>query len=434
MGLLKLSLVSLKKDKQKSIFYFMTFLLTTVFIFSFFNLVFNPQGNINLGKNDTTFVTPIAVFVIVIAMVCVFLANNFYVSNKSKEISIILMSGASVYQVGIYLFIQVFIIMLFAIPFGWLLGYLLIPIINSIFSSTFVYQGQLFYLSEETNVATATILLFEVFWCSLLNLGYCVRSTINSIIHEENKLTFAASLGQTMSFSFPRKKHSASDKLFVMLYFIPAVIFVFLRDSMSFLLFSLIGIIGVYGIIKKVIPNMIKNRQKNDSLEEPVQLMGLGFLYSDMKKIFGLLLVMLLSSILLTCVTVYTLAQPLVSMVALMSYISVMILMSLTVVFKIGMELNKRKRNYQHMCYLGYSVIQLKQVIYMEMRWFYGIITVIPLVYQIIILGNLLLSGQIEVSLTMLILFIQIVPVWISYLLSVKLYQGILPHSLTNER
>lgn len=434
MGLLKLSLVSLKKDKQKSIFYFMTFLLTTVFIFSFFNLVFNPQGNINLGKNDTTFVTPIAVFVIVIAMVCVFLANNFYVSNKSKEISIILMSGASVYQVGIYLFIQVFIIMLFAIPFGWLLGYLLIPIINSIFSSTFVYQGQLFYLSEETNVATATILLFEVFWCSLLNLGYCVRSTINSIIHEENKLTFAASLGQTMPFSFPRKKHSASDKLFVMLYFIPAVIFVFLRDSMSFLLFSLIGIIGVYGIIKKVIPNMIKNRQKNDSLEEPVQLMGLGFLYSDMKKIFGLLLVMLLSSILLTCVTVYTLAQPLVSMVALMSYISVMILMSLTVVFKIGMELNKRKRNYQHMCYLGYSVIQLKQVIYMEMRWFYGIITVIPLVYQIIILGNLLLSGQIEVSLTMLILFIQIVPVWISYLLSVKLYQGILPHSLTNER
>lgn len=434
MGLLKLSLVSLKKDKQKSIFYFMTFLLTTVFIFSFFNLVFNPQANINLGKNDTTFVTPIAVFVIVIAMVCVFLANNFYVSNKSKEISIILMSGASVYQVGIYLFIQVFIIMLFAIPFGWLLGYLLIPIINSIFSSTFVYQGQLFYLSEETNVATATILLFEVFWCSLLNLGYCVRSTINSIIHEENKLTFAASLGQTMPFSFPRKKRSASDKLFVMLYFIPAVIFVFLRDSMSFLLFSLIGIIGVYGIIKKVIPNMIKNRQKNDSLEEPVQLMGLGFLYSDMKKIFGLLLVMLLSSILLTCVTVYTLAQPLVSMVALMSYVSVMILMSLTVVFKIGMELNKRKRNYQHMCCLGYSVIQLKQVIYMEMRWFYGIITVIPLVYQIIILGNLLLSGQIEVSLTMLILFIQIVPVWISYLLSVKLYQGILPHSLTNER
>lgn len=434
MGLLKLSLISLKKDKQKSIFYFLTFLLTTIFIFSFFNLVFNPRANIDLGKSDTTFVTPIAVFVIVIAMVCVFLANNFYVSNKSKEISIILMSGASVYQVGIYLFLQVFVIMLFAIPFGWLLGYLLIPVINSIFSSTFVYEGQLFYLSEETNVATAAILLFEVFWCSLLNLGYCVRSTISSIVHEENKVTFAASLGQTMPFSFSRNKRSTAGKVFIILYLIPAVIFVFLHDSMSFLLFSLIGIIGIYGMIKKVIPNMIRNRQKNDSLEDPVQLMGLGFFYTDMKKIFGLLLVMLLSSILLTCVTVYALSQPLVSMIALMSYISVMILMSLTVVFKIGMELNKRKRNYLHMCYLGYSIVQLKQVVYLEMRLFYGVITLIPLFYQLIILGNLLLSGQIEIALTLLILFIQIVPIWISYLLSIKLYLGILPHSLTNER
>ena len=78
MGLIRLSLISLKKDLSKSMFYFLTFLLTTIFIFSFFNLVFHPGANINLGKDDVTFVTPIAVFVIVIAMVCVFLANNFY--------------------------------------------------------------------------------------------------------------------------------------------------------------------------------------------------------------------------------------------------------------------------------------------------------------------------------------------------------------------
>ena len=118
MGIIKLAFVSLKKDMSKSIFYFLTFLLTTIFIFSFFNLTFNPYSGIHLGKDDTTFVTPIAVFVIVIAMLCVFLANNFYVSNKGKEISIILMSGASIYQLGFYLFLQVFTIMLCAIPLG----------------------------------------------------------------------------------------------------------------------------------------------------------------------------------------------------------------------------------------------------------------------------------------------------------------------------
>lgn len=434
MGLLKLSMNSLKKDFDKSIFYFLTFLLTTIFIFSFFNLVFNPQAHINLGKNDATFVTPIAVFVILIAMICVFLANNFYVSNKSKEISIILMSGASVYQVGIYLFLQVFIIMIFAIPFGWLLGYLLIPVINSLFSSTFVYEGGLFYLSKETNVATATILGFEVFWCSLLNLGYCVRSTINAILHEENKVTLAGSLGFMKPFVFKKRSNSSTNKIFIAFYLLPAVIFVFLKDSMSFLLVSFIGIIGVYGIIKKVIPHHIKERQNNQSLEEPIQLMALGFFNSDIKKIFGLLLIMLLASILLTCVTVYTLSQPLVSMVALMSYISVMILMSLTIVFKIGMELNRRKKNFLHLCYLGYSINQLKQVVNLEMRLFYGVILLLPLIYQIIILANLLLSGQITIYLVLVILFIQIIPVLISYAISIRLYMSIMPESMTQQR
>lgn len=434
MGLIKLSFISLKKDLSKSIFYFLTFLLTTIFIFSFFNLTFNPGAHIHLGKDDTTFVTPIAVFVIIIAMVCVFLANNFYVSNKGKEISIILMSGASVYQLGIYLFLQVFIIMLFAIPLGCVFGYLLIPVINSVFASTFVYQGSLFYLADETAVATGAILAFEVFWCSLLNLGYCVRSTINAMIQEENKITISKSFGHISTFEFKSRRIQLSDKMCIVLYILPAIIFVFLKDAMSFLLFSLIGIIGIFGIIKNVLPNIIKTRQRSQSLENPIHLISLGFFHSDIQKVFSLLIIILLSSILLTCVTVYTLKQPLVSMVTLMSYISVMILMSLTIVFKIGMELNKRKKNFQNLCYLGYTLKQLKQIITIEMQLFYGLILFLPLIYQIIILLNLFLSQQITIFLMIIILVIQIVPVVISYFISIRLYNSIVPKSIIDER
>lgn len=423
MGLIKLSLISLKKDLSKSMFYFLTFLLTTIFIFSFFNLVFYPGANINLGKDDGTFVTPIAVFVIVIAMVCVFLANNFYVSHKGKEISIILMSGASVFQLGIYLFFQVFLIMIFAIPLGLFFGYLLIPFVNMIFASTFAYQGSLFYLSSQTLVATGAILAFEVFWCSLLNLGYCVRSTINSMMNQENQIDLSGIKGPAIS-----------HRLFIICYLLPPVIFLFLKDPMSFLLFSLVGLIGIFGLIKKVLPDYIEKRQRNESLQDPVQLIALGFFHSDIQKVFGLLIIMLLSSIVLTCVTVYTLSQPLVSMVALMSYISVMILMSLTIVFKIGMELNKRKKNYVNLCRLGYSLEQLKQSIHLEMKLFYGLILVLPLIYQIIILLNLLFREQVTFYFALIIFVIQIVPVVISYLISVHLYHTIIPESVIEKR
>ena len=121
-------------------------------------------------------------------------------------------------------------------------------------------------------------------------------------------------------------------------------------------------------------------------------------------------------------------------MVALMSYISVMILMSLTIVFKIGMELYKRKSNFDHLCRLGFSIQQLKKIIHKEMICFYGVILFIPLSYQLIILCNLLLRHQITILLFFIILFIQIIPLIISYFLSVRLYSSIIPQSSIIEK
>ena len=214
----------------------------------------------------------------------------------------------------------------------------------------------------------------------------------------------------------------------------PRVLFLFVKDSTSYMFIALFGLIGISGLIKKVLPEYIRKRQRNNSLENSKDLISLGFFHSDIQKIFGLLLISLLSSVLLTCIIVYTIKQPLVSMVALMSYVSVMILMSLTIVFKIGMELSKRKGNFENLCRLGFSLEQLKRIIKKEMICFYGVILLLPLSYQIIILCNLLIRAKITFYLFLIILIIQIVPLFISYLLSIKLYKGILPTSIIMEK
>ena len=77
---------------------------------------------------------------------------------------------------------------------------------------------------------------------------------------------------------------------------------------------------------------------------------------------------------------------------------------------------------------------QLKRIIKKEMICFYGVILLLPLSYQIIILCNLLLRAKITFYLFLIILIIQIVPLFISYLLSIKLYKGILPTSIIMEK
>ena len=214
MGLIKLAIRSLKTDFLKSLFYFLSFVLTTIFIFLFFNLTLNPSTGINLGGNDAKLITTIAAFVILIAMVCVFMANDFYVLAKTKDVSIVLMSGASVYQVGIYLLLQSTIIMFLAIPIGFVISYPLVPLVNNLLFMVFDYQGSLNYISSNTFMATAIILFCEIGWCTLLNMGYCYRTSINKMVTANVKIE---------KFGIGVKK--LSNRIYLVLFILPMIVF-----------------------------------------------------------------------------------------------------------------------------------------------------------------------------------------------------------------
>lgn len=414
MGLIKLAFKSLKTDFIKSLFYFLSFLLTTIFIFLFFNLTFNPATGLELGR--AKLITTIATFVILIAMLCVFMANDFYVFAKSKDISVVLMSGASVYQAGIYLLLQSIIIMMIAIPLGFVISYILVPVINGMMPLVFDYSGSIDYISHDALVATAIILLFEVGWCTLLNMGYCYRTSVNSL---------AKSNIEIEKFSLGIKK--LSNRMYFVLFILPMFLFLYFDDPSSYLLVAIIGIVGVYGLIKKIIPKYIEKRQNNESLENRWLLITLGNIRYDLQKVRMLVLIITIAAIILMCTTVYTIDEPLVSMITLLSYFSVMILLAITSIYKIGMELQSRKRSFMHLYHMGYVMDDLKKIINLEMIIFYGIIIVIPLLYQIIIVIKLYSIGVINLYLILIMLLIQIIPMLICMLICTVMYKRILP-------
>lgn len=414
MGLIKLALRSLRTDLLKSLFYFLSFVLTTIFIFLFFNLAYNPNLGIQLGGKDNTIVTPIAVFVILIAMVCVFIANDYYVLAKTKDISIILMSGASVYQVGIYLFLQSFIIMALAIPLGFIISYLSVPVLNKILFMAFDYQGSWAYISNNTLVATTIILVCEIGWCTLLNMGFCYRTSINKLVTSNMEIE-----------KFGKRR--LSNLVSVILFVLPMLVFIFLEDPGGFLVFSIIGMIGVYGMFKYVIVAYLEKKQSNEALEHRYLLIVLGNLKYDLKKTSFLVLVITTAAIILTTTTIYSLDTPLISMVSLMSYVSVMVLLAITSIFKIGMELQKRKKNLLNLYHLGYQIKELKKIITLEMIIYYSIIMVIPLMYQIIMMIKLDYLGLITPYLIVIILLIQITAMLCGMIICTIMYQKILP-------
>lgn len=416
MAIIKLSVKSLKTDFLKSLFYFMAFALTTIFIFSFFNLTFHPDAGIHLGKGDSSLLTTIATIVIVVAMMCVFLANDYYVGNKSLDISVMLMSGASVYKTGFYIFFQSAIVMALAIPTGIVISYGLLPILNIAFQNLFNNNQTVFFISKEAVLATSIILLFEIGWCTLLNIGYCYRSSVHTLIRSSSKIDWQGLGGR-----------NRSTITYLFFYLIPFVLFIVNEDVMGFLMISMLGSIGVYGFIRQVFPTVITKMQSNRSLEKPKQLILLGFYKYNLQKSSVLVLTMLFSSLLLMSMIIYHVEVPLISMITLLSYGSVMVLLSLTILFKMAMQFKQRKRNFLHLHYSGFTRQDLKSIMNQEMLLFYATLIVIPLLYQICILGKLLYLQMIAFTLAILIVIIQIVPSVISCIICVILYHKMLP-------
>ena len=98
---------SLKEDKSRTFFYWITYFLTSMFIFLFFNIMMSDEKGIGIITDGSDFIaTFIVVVVVVICLMCIQFANNFYVRSKGKDIAVRLVCGATFNKVTAYLLVQ----------------------------------------------------------------------------------------------------------------------------------------------------------------------------------------------------------------------------------------------------------------------------------------------------------------------------------------
>ena len=114
--MIKEAFLSIKNDYQRSLFYWLTFFLTTLFIFVFFQIACSPDIGMSFINAQNNVVTYLCVFVLFLCMFAVFFANDFYVKKKSQELAVQLVCGATFLQLTIYLLSQTIILFVVAVP------------------------------------------------------------------------------------------------------------------------------------------------------------------------------------------------------------------------------------------------------------------------------------------------------------------------------
>ena len=102
----KEALRSVRNDLFRAFFFWLTFLLTTVFIFLFFNL------SSEIGEEGV--MTIVTVFMVIVCTVDIFFVNHFYMTSRAKDLAVRLICGATYTYLSFYLLIQVVFLILLA--------------------------------------------------------------------------------------------------------------------------------------------------------------------------------------------------------------------------------------------------------------------------------------------------------------------------------
>ena len=427
---------SLKNSMAKAVFYWLTFVLTSMFVFLFFNISMSESLGFTWINNNNDTVTTVTVFVITICLIIIFFANDFFVKNKARELAIRLVCGATFLQLAEYLLVQTFILMVIAIPFGITGALILVPVLNGIISSILNSPFSI-GIYPYAVLTTIIILGLVVFWTTYLNLSFAYRNSASMLLNERkliNPLSGFSMIDDNFILTEKEKEERRKEKLArrergarfrkiacIILFLFPLIVFHFNRDMA--LVVSIFGMVGFYlGVPNVIIPEL--NRLTRDSKTDDPELLAVaGFYRTDLTILRSNIILFLASAILLVCILLGRETTPLEMMLSLLSYVVMNVLLSLAIMFKFSTEVYSRQKYFMTLNHLGYVKEDRERIINREVGLLYLTILIVALLY----LGNIFLSMIFGNVLTwnqagLLILFM-VIPLGIAWLFTLFYYK-----------
>jgi len=420
MGVIKFGIKMIIKEKKQSVPYLIAMIFATALILNNLNILFNTDFLENDFVELKIVANIIAFIVLIGALLFIIIANLYFVYGKTKMLSLALLSGRSVFSVGILLAAQNFLLGFIGILIGIIVGVSFIPL-----SNTLAYLGigeEIKFFAFSSYGLTTTIFVFvsELLVVTLIGIGYAYRRELVDLLKDhmmktkrrESLLNFKVSgVFWWVLFSLPILCLLAPISIEDKSRFIPAIEF--------YALFS------IFGLIKTSIPQLIKYYKRKHCQYDKIKIMAISNLIDilDESKYVLLYLLFAVRYLLLEYIDPGTPYK--VRVVIMISYAAVIISTSMTIMYKIIIEGENRKNSFKQLNLIGYTKRQIKKVVSLEISLFYLIITMIPLVQILAMIVTAPIAGVISYALTATIIGIFICLFGIAYLISLKGFKKI---------
>ena len=402
MKLGNLAVTSMRNEKSK--YYFLiinlTFAVAVSIIFAHFmsnpTLGFSGELAKQMVSDNTlpvVYLFMMAACIILVAVALVFYANESYLANQKKTLSILSMSGASLVAITKYFAIQHVICMLVAIILGVLISLVGLPIINFFMSMTSNIAIPLFSYDTQAFLLGFVIVAVMLFFLWLCDVGYVYRT-------DKFELTKPHSTVQQVDV-MPGKK------VFSMVgYLVPLGMMLLIPPVLElYLVYMIIGMFGISGIFHNILP-MVFGRQQRKYAYDPIRSM----LYTnliDAVKQNGFLTKMISIAMMVLSVLLCSNADASLTITFIsISFVILIAMMLLCIYNNMTTMAVNRSQQYQTLNLIGYDRKMIEQMIKKEQHWYFALLFLLPFIYVLVCVTKFTIFEHVQVLFTAAVLFV----------------------------
>lgn len=412
------ALRSLKKDRTRSLFYWLMFVIVTWFIFDYFQIVLSDVYQVDFFSEEqaSSFAMNITVFVIVISAIEVVLANNFFVRSKAKELAVLFSSGATFGQVAWFLMIQNIVLLGLSIPFGILLGIGFLFVANQWLY--FLFQTT-FHLQLISIIYFVVIMGYILFWAIILNLSFAYRHSMVSLFQIANDHTayrhkqmtlddlygyaklslLSAFMPKLMQYTSQPTTKSKKKSVFVkwvtkIIHLIMNLVYIGLwlypmilmfKDHQSIFTYMMVSIVGLLLCTIQLLLPFLTFIYHRFLLSKPIGNMMIAWLRNDLSSNLGNICLFFGSTLFLVAMFRLSSLNQIDTILTYISFVMISTLLMIAIFFTYGTQLQNRHEGLMTSYLLGYTKRQLKSIFFGEIVLFYLMIFFIYMMYMIVL-------------------------------------------------
>lgn len=368
MGAWNLAVTMVKRNYKEAIYYIVSVICATFVVFNSVSMLYNENL---INRNDPNFMfISIGAFLLFLIFVAFILYTSVYFTySRTKECALILLSGRTFTQLGVFLVYMSTIIVFIGTVIGIILGFISVPILNLIFG----IQGSMLGIKDGIVITLAMMILILV-GLIFVSIAYLNDKNILDIMNAKN----GAYISDSSIIKIP-------SSFYVVLYFMPIVLPIILPTTaelkaLAGLLFLFISIFGTKGIVEYYLPNGIKKIKRKVFSYHKENMIVFGDLYYYFRKL-SVYVSMVVFTVLLVIIGI--MINPagisIIKNLFLFIYACTIIALGIIIVYKLLMEIEVRIHVFREISLLGYRKDIINRIIFKEIAFLFIIIMCIPL-------------------------------------------------------